>query len=46
MNLIFLIILQKTVLSRTSSIELVKSKTLLLQKTEEVKVNKLALKDA
>ena len=46
LNLIFLIILQKTVLSRTSSIELVKSKTLLLQKTEEVKVNKLALKDA
>ena len=45
MNLIFLIILQKTVLSRTSSIELVKSKTLLLQKTEELKVNKLALKD-
>ena len=42
-----LIILQKTVLSRTSSIELVKSKTLLLQKAEEVKVIKwdLALKD-
>ena len=33
-----LIILQKTVLSRTSSIEIVKSKTLLLQKTEEAKV--------
>jgi len=34
---------KKTVLSRTSSIEIVKSKTLLLQKTEEVKNEKSTL---
>ena len=39
LTILNLIILQKTVLSRTSSIEIVKSKTLLLQKTEEVKVS-------
>ena len=40
-SILNLIILRKPVLSRTSSIELVKSKTLLLQKADEQKVCKV-----